>query len=212
MHDVSENWPESRAGCDRIVCECVRCRRVRPTDRYVERLADQSLSTALRHAQLRAETDAGEAGRASTMVLKPIDPVIGWSAPASVSDILAERAPSFEARGKLRAYRITRAGRELYFGIVYAPGQSVAQRIRDHAANTGFTPAQRGRSESKQLAKLLADKRRTTMVRFADIAAPAAYRSDPKYLHAIELLLQNALRPLVYIPSSLTFEDDDNAE
>jgi hypothetical protein len=211
MRNLSENWPKTAMPQHRIVCECIRCRRSRVSQRYVERLADQSLSTALRHAQDWAEMETDETGRASTMLLKPLDPAIRWSAPASVSDILAKRAADFEVPGRLRAYRITRDGKELYFGLVYAPGQSVGQRIRDHVANTGFSAARRRRSESKQLAKLLEDKRRTTMVRFADIAAPSPYRSDPKYAHAIELLLQNSLRPLIYIPSSLTFEDEDDA-
>jgi hypothetical protein len=212
MRDLSENWPENVPVRHRILCECVRCRRVRLSNRYVERLADLSLSTALRHAQDWAELDWSEAGRKSTMVLSPIEREIRWSAPASVSDILAKRAPDFEVPGRLRAYRITRDGKELYFGIVFGAGQSVGERIREHAANTAFTPAQRARSESKQLAKLLQEKRRTTMVRFSDISIPAPFRKDPKYLHAIELLLQSSLRPLVYLPSSISFEDNDNAE
>lgn len=51
MRDLTENRPEARpSGHDGMICECRRCR-ARRADRYVERLADRSLSTALRHAQ-----------------------------------------------------------------------------------------------------------------------------------------------------------------
>jgi hypothetical protein len=209
MRSLSENWPGAHPVRSGMICECTRCR-VRRADQLVERLSDQSLSTALIHAQhARAEELAAEAGRASTMTLKPINPTIRWSAPASVSDILAKRGPaSLEDKGKRRVYRVTRDGREVYFGIVHGSNKSVADRIREHAANIGWTPAQRRFSESKQLAKKLEERRRTTFVRYADIPATRGYRADPKHLHAIELLLQNSLRPQIYIPQSLTFEDE----
>jgi hypothetical protein len=53
--------------------------------------------------------------------------------------------------------------------------------------------------ESKQLGKLLQGKK-TTFVRYADINAPLRYRNDPKYLHAIQVLAQNALHPQITTP------------
>src|SRR3954470_7720273 len=120
MRSVSEHWPETYRGRQSMVCECLRCR-TRRADDYVERLASQSLSTALRHAQDPWEQFASEAGRASTTTLPQIDRKLHWSAPASISDIINGRTPTttgFEDKGKLRIYRITRGGKNLYFGIL----------------------------------------------------------------------------------------------
>ena len=57
---LTEDWPEARVPTHRLLCECRRCRRTRD-DLYVERLADRSLSTALRHAQDEWEDEASEA-------------------------------------------------------------------------------------------------------------------------------------------------------
>jgi hypothetical protein len=211
MRGMSEHRSETTR--QTMVCDCLRCRK-RRVDGLVERLADQSLSTALRHAQDPWEHLAHEAGHKSTTILPPISPALRWSAPISVSDLDNDRpaAAPFAEPGKLRLYRITRDGRNVYFGIVHAPGQSVSKRIKSHLQNTGWTAAQRRRSESKQLAQRLQDKKKTTFVRYANIDAPPRYRKDPKYLHAIELLAQSALRPQIYIPQNLTFEDEDDAE
>jgi hypothetical protein len=211
MRGVSEHRSETMRQA--MVCECLRCRK-RRVDGYVERLAGQSLSTALRHAQDPWDHLAHEAGHKSTAILPPINPELRWSAPVSVSDIVNDRpaAALLDEPGKLRLYRITRDGRNVYFGIVHAPDQSVSKRIKSHLQNTGWAAAQRRRSESKQLAQLLQDKKKTTFVRYADIKAPPRYRNDPKYLHAIELLAQSALRPQIYIPQNLTFEDEDDAD
>ena len=50
MRSVREDWPEIRPRGHAGACSCRGCR-ARRADRYVERLASQSLSTALRHAQ-----------------------------------------------------------------------------------------------------------------------------------------------------------------
>jgi len=201
MRSVSEYRPEHGRGRQSMVCECLRCR-TRRTDDYVERLASQSLSTALRHAQDPWEQSASVAGRASTTPLPPIDRNLRWSVPASVSDIINRRAAAitgFDDKGKLRMYRITRGGKDLYFGIVSGPGQSVSSRIRDHFKNTRRSVPQPKLGESEQLGKLLQGKK-TTFVRYADINAPLRYRNDPKYLHAIQVLAQNALHPQISTP------------
>ena len=68
MRRLSEDWPEIRPRAHPGACDCRRCRTTRAR-RYVDRLASQSLSTALRHAQdpweaeafaVEAATPAGE--------------------------------------------------------------------------------------------------------------------------------------------------------
>jgi hypothetical protein len=204
-----------------MVCECLRCRK-RRVDGLVERLADQSLSTALRHAQDPWEDVADEAGRASTTTLPPITRELRWSAPASIVDVANGRVPEFnepnkqiKKRNKLRLYRITHGRKNLYFGIVHGVNKSVSDRIKEHWMAPAGTAKQRERSEAKQLAKWLKDNKsnlQATLVRYADIDAPTPYRHDPKYVHAIELLAQSALRPQIYVRGSLTFEDEDDAD
>ena len=72
MRSVREDWPEIRPQPHVGACGC-RGSGARCTARYVERLASQSLSTALRHAQDPLEEEVGatlrqlafEAGRKS---------------------------------------------------------------------------------------------------------------------------------------------------
>jgi hypothetical protein len=237
MRNLSENWPEMPMPRHRILCECVRCRQRRISDNYIERLADQSLSTALRHAQDWAEMEADEAGLDRTKRAGPpkgliLRQSIRWSKPASVAEILDEHAETLLkddffkplSNKRLRLYCVTRGGKVLYIGLIYGTGQSVGNRIRQHAGRgkeiRDRAPWPRG-SESKQLAAMLKQKKTqdATNVQFADITVPKGYTPDPKYAHAIELLLQNSLRsqtedkqPQIYFSGNLTFEGEDDVE
>ena len=212
MRSMSENWPEIRPRRHADACSCRGCR-VQRSDRYVDRLATQSLSTALRHAQDPWE-DAWEAGRSSTTALPAI--TVPWSAPISLKDLKAGKVGKFGDRGKLRVYRIHPAGsgRPLYIGMVHGATQSVAGRIADHLKGKKVG---KQTSETYQLSKALreAPDDGKLMIRFADIDPPARFRNNKKFFHGVEMLLQAALKPQIDNPGSLTFEDDtfeDDAE
>jgi hypothetical protein len=165
----------------------------------------------LRHAQNRSE-DQWEAGRRSSTRLPGLD--VRWSAPVSVKDLSAKkskptgRAASFADKGKLRVYRIYRTGQSkpIYIGMVRGSSQSVAGRIRDHVAGKKVG---RATSETKQLADLLASVKDPSqlLVRFGEVTPPPRFRNDAKFLHGVEMLLQAALKPKIYNPGSLTFEE-----
>lgn len=218
MRTMSEAWPEVRRGRGAIhnglVCECRRCRVQRGS--LVERLADQSLSTALRHAQ----DDPWEAGWATEADSPTILPSLGpirWSAPVSLRD-LNNRTPAsraFREKGKLRLYRICKPGerRPLYVGMVHGARQSVAQRIYDH-----LNPNKVGTSPRSATRALLVELMRDTpaadlnrlMIRFAEPPVPAGFRNNPQFLHAVELLAQQALDAKHRNKDGVvTFEDKD---
>jgi hypothetical protein len=136
---VSENWPERghRGGC-----ACGRCQRER---RMVERLARESLSTALRHAQdsseawygFEAQTQGGDLNLGGTSLGR----WRGWS-PASV-DLLAiyiaandadQRIPEvYRQRNSARLlYRIYEQNKQIPLYIGAAFRASIRGRIKDH--------------------------------------------------------------------------------
>ena len=208
MLNPREDWPEIRPRPHLGSCPCRSCRG-RSADRYVERLASQSLSTALRHAQDPGEA-AHEATRPSEMSVGPIGP-IAWSAPVSVYDIVNRRAPKdFETKGRYRVYRITRDGKELYVAGVWSPTKSVADRIREHH-DGGVIETKLRTSEQHNIRKLIKQVPTRTMVRYADVIAPPGHRAGPKLTHAVELLLATKIKPQIYMPNVVSFEDDLDA-
>src|SRR4051812_20347541 len=147
MRGVREDWPEIRPPKRAGACACRDCP-ARRADRYVERLARQSLSTALRHAQDPWE-EALEAGPpAATTDAVTVDPVI-WSKPATVSDLINKRRSDFETVGRNRVYKVTRDGKVLYVGGTWGARQCVAGRIREHVEGHPGTASQQRQSEEK---------------------------------------------------------------
>jgi hypothetical protein len=216
MRYMSEAWPEARSGRDGmhngLVCSCRSCR-VRRSD-LVERLADQSLSTALRHSQDEGREAEWEAGRRSSTSLPSIGR-IPWSAPVSIGDLKAgaPAAGPFRAKGKYRLYRICRPGgrHPLYVGMVHGATQSVSGRINDHlsgkgAGKTDLSTTKRLHDELKGMS---AQDRNRLLVRFAEPPVPPALKGSPQFLHAVELLAQQAMRAKHRNRGNVvTFEDE----
>ena len=209
MRHVREDWPQTRPRGHADRCSCPGCRNRRVT-RYVDRLASQSLSTALRHAQDPWE-DAWESGPPSSDTVQLVVNPITWSKPATVSDLINKRSAAFESVGGNRVYKITRDGKPLYVGGAWGARQSVAGRIRQHVEGHPGTASQQRRSEEKQLRKAIKDQRTTTYVQYADVVAPRSHRAGPKYTHAIELLLATLIGPSIYVPYVVSFEDEHDA-
>jgi hypothetical protein len=198
-------------------CWCRRCQQDR---KLVDDLSRASLSAALRHAQNRYEYedgyedefDAWEAGRRSKTSLPALD--VAWSAPASMKDLSTKKpgakdpAAKFYDRGKLRVYRIYKAGQSkpLYIGMVRGASKSVVDRLREHQSGKKVG---RATSETKQLADALAAVTDPSqlLIRYGEIDAPKRFRNDAKFLHGVEMLLQAALKPQIYNPGSLSFEE-----
>jgi len=223
---VYENWPrmDHQAGC-----RCTRCRR---QGAIIERLADRSLSVALRHAQSRFEgaigTEAETAGRIITLPGK----FTGWDTvrAVTVNELFGGTPPREYTEPPVRGvapgllYRISDVS-PLYIGM--APASSIKARVASHLRDL-ITPQGRP-AQSQQLNDLLAKKpehfyksrseveklriliARTRLgglkVECGKVWPSAGYPMDFKLLHAFEAALQVLERPRAYVGDVWSFED-----
>jgi hypothetical protein len=221
-----ENWPPMH----RTGCRCERCRR---EQRVIERLADASLSTALRHAQSRFESEQGmEAATPRGSITLP-GTFSGWLKPTNVKVLLGPSPPvEFTARSapeKGYLYRIDRKHkvRPLYIGEAYR--YPIVSRVASHVAGLltkKFAVRKKGdpvaglkattardfakmRSEIEKLRVLLAKlpEADDLQVRYATVTPSTGYPVDVKLLHAFESALQVLEKPRSYVGSVRTFED-----
>ena len=218
----AENWPRDLHGGG---CGCSRCRR-RST---IDRLADQSLSTALRHAQSRAEADFGEEAASPPGRVTLPGSFSGWKRPVTLAELFADPPPApYGATAFPALYRIYAEGTQipLYVGMVLKT--SIAARVASHVrrlitrhgapaktaqvkAIAATSPAdfQRKRSEIARLRVLVAQiaGARRVKVQFGTVELDGGRRPDPKLLHAYEAALQVIERPRAYVGGVWTFED-----
>lgn len=232
MHDLTEDWPEIRPPRYHRPCACADCRAGR-TDRQVERLASQSLSTALRHAQDLSD-EAGPAPRIGSPGPDIKLPGIwsGWKGPTSVQDVLAKSPPyPFGVRDGRMLYRIYEEGRNVPLYIGSAKSSTIKERVASHfrplltkkkltLRKTKPIAALQKLSPADALARLAAmdseiEKMRLLLVRsgkpirvaYGTVqATDKRYPVDAKLLHAFELALQVLERPSSYVGSVRTFE------
>jgi hypothetical protein len=212
MRNLREDWPEIRPRGHGGACSCHGCR-ARRADRYIDRLATQSLSTALRHAQDPWE-DAWEAAPSASTDTVVVNPV-KWSAAVTVDQINKNdqkvKQSRFDAVNQNRVYKITRDGKTLYVGGVWGASQSVAGRIKKHFKGSPGSDATISRSEERQIRKQIKEKPDSTYVQYADVKTPEGHLAGPKYTHAVELLLATKLKPAIYVRHVVTFEGEDDA-
>lgn len=125
-----EDWPRSPY---RRACLCQRCRAG-----TIERLADQSLSAALAHAQNRGEAEAPYLGSSAAEDTIDTDISVDWSPPAPLDKWL----PTAPRRPGQFLYKIFLRGntKPLYIGRVTGGQTSLHGRITTHI--------QRGRTTS----------------------------------------------------------------
>jgi hypothetical protein len=218
---LREDWPDLR---HKSQCSCRSCGRI-------EELARQSLSTALRHAQSRADMGLGaEAATPAGQITLP-GKFKGWKNATPLRDLFTSAALNVFIRpNQRRLYRIyrDRSPTPLYIGTAYK--ESIRKRVVSHLGplmrSTG-TP--RSSAATRKLAarspaatRSEIDKLRilaagilshpaapTIKVQEGSVEPAAGYQLDPKTLHAFEVALQLLERPRAYIGTVRTFELDD---
>jgi hypothetical protein len=227
---LRENWPriDHPSGC-----RCPRCRRQRAV---IDRLADRSLSVALRHAQGRFEDGSGpEAATPGPDITLP-GKFSGWHrVPAVTLAQLFSAGPpapfttkSARGTGPGYLYRVYEEYRQrpLYIGMAY--DATIRARVASHVKRL-ITKS--GTLWQTQQAKALAattpqdfDRKLSEIAKLRILVAQLAgagnikvqcgtvmpnmgYLLDAKFLHAFEAALQILEKPKSYVGSSRTFEE-----
>lgn len=227
-----ENWPNiTRShGCS--------CRSCRGRDRLIDRLADRSLSVALRHAQDRSESSgfAFEAATPAGTVTLP-GTFSGWRGAITLGELFGPAPPlPFQTRGKPgpngpgRLYRIYQENKQrpLYIGMAFEA--SIQSRVASHfvsvmtkagtlaktrqvlnlAASGSGAANTDWRSEIAKLRALTAaaGMNATIRVQHGEVTPVAGGTMDAKLLHAFESALQVIERPHSYVGAVRTFETE----
>jgi hypothetical protein len=227
MRNMREDWPEIRARPRAGAYDCRRCR-ARHADRYVERLANQSLSTALRHAQDAWESEARywpEAEWPGGDIKLP-GRFSGWSRPTPLNDVVSATSGVFTLSKAKLLYRIADGQPQpLYIGSAYT--QTIQSRVMKEigelrarnwigvthtlkpfdyktATLNDIPPKRRGEIEKLRLAAAKTSGQIT--VQYGKVEETSWYPVDSKLLHTFELALQVLERPQSYFSSSRTFE------
>jgi hypothetical protein len=227
---INENWPrmDHQSGCG-----CTRCRR---RGALIDRLADQSLSVALRHAQSRFEDEFGfEVATPGPDITLP-GRFSGWHRVPGVTlgELLGPNPPAAFTQKSVRGtgpgflYRIheEHKQRPLYIGMAYdatirARTASHFKRVITKAGNlwqtqqvknlAATTPQDfdRNLSEVAKLRVLVAQLAGASNIKVhcGTVMPNAGYRLDAKFLHAFEAALQVLENPKSYVGSSRTFEN-----
>lgn len=226
-----ENWPDQSHTRG---CGCQSCNK---GNRLIDRLADRSLSAALRHAQSRAESDFGfEAATPAGSITLP-GRFGGWKRAIPLGELFGSTPPeAFVRKGPPPApgpgllYRVYEENKQrpLYIGMAFR--ESIQKRVASHfkplMANAsklaqtakasdlaklwGATPAEKWRSEITKLQALIAatGMNSTIKVQYGEVTPPSGTSIDAKLLHAFESALQVIERPHSYVGSVRTFEVD----
>jgi hypothetical protein len=219
MRHLSEDWPEIRPRPHLGGCAC-RCCRGRRADRYIERLASQSLSTALRHAQDPWEGEAGatlarlrlEAGGGKAPA-GPGSPRPPGRIPCSIRLTASSAVPlgalgwsrDHMRRGALRLYIVYRQATPLYVGHVHGRSQSVAEHVMAYRRGEGIGgPA----SDTARLHRELTTAPGQISVVALDWHHPTFPRT-PDMTRSIEGLLRAVVRPTIHTAAVTTFEEDE---
>jgi hypothetical protein len=224
---MHENWPPVSHAYG---CRCARCRRGDP---MIERLADQTLSTALRHAQNRAESELGaESATPAGRITLP-GKWSGWSGAVSLKVLFAPGAPKIFTQkprpitdGYGLLYRVyeEHKQRPLYIGMAYK--DSIHDRVVSHlrgVVRKSGTPAQNQQTRTlaarlpqiatvqSEIVKLQILTTQPALgllkVQFGKVEADSGYTMSPKVLHVFEAALQVLEKPHSYVGSSRTFEE-----
>jgi hypothetical protein len=229
---VLESWPSSD---HRYGCSCARCLR---EQRLIERRAHASLSTALRHAQNRVETDgvdfaAGPPKPPPAVTIPPIRLDLGKGVSIAELKKLHEArkpgqpivVPGWQPNAKgLYVYRVPSLFRKrpLYIGETRPQSQNtIPQRILQEINGKGADKSDTFKKlaaflngEPVQLidgGKMVSARPDQIFVHPAKIVVPPRFPIDfstDPSQHGVELLLKGAMNPILG-KGSLTFENAD---
>lgn len=226
MSGSPEAWPLGGRAHHRGTCRCAGCATGADS---IDRLARESLSAALAHAQQgRFEADLGtEAGRPRSITLPGM--FSGWRDPVAIRTVLAGvgAPPDFGAHNRRHLYKIAKRGERapLYIGMAFSA--SVRDRVAAHIgallAPAGPPPAGKqprpGRSEVANLRQEIAKELQVDpalnnitvqlgTVQLSSLVPSQRPPLDAKLLHAYETALQVLERPRTYVGSAWTFEEE----
>lgn len=218
-----ENWPSPMGKPD---CGCPSCR---SDDRLIDRLANRSLSAALRHAQDRMEEDFGfEAATPAGKIELP-GRFGGWQGGISLQALCNTGQGMLQGPNRFYSqpnqyllYRIyqERDSRALYIGtaltksiqneVCSALGRNLGGRPRP-SEPTGRRPSEvlkfRARvSELRRRVPPVSDAQ--ILVQYGRVTLPGILRPHAKILHAYESALKIKEGPWSYVGSVTTFETD----
>lgn len=227
MRDGRENWPGLRHTKS---CDCPSCRRRRGAS--LERLARESLSVALRHAQDRLEDEfAPEAATPGGTITLP-GVFGGWTGAIPLTTLLRGSAPDLFVKPRKRLlYRIYEELERtpLYIGMAYT--ESVRSRVGSHLGAL-LTPSGGPSAQAQALAKqspdglgsevkklqilvarnLISPAPKAIKVQRGSVTPGTGFTLDPKLLHAFEATLQVMEQPRSYVSWSRSFEEEVMAD
>jgi hypothetical protein len=219
----TENWPMRSHATG---CGCDRC----AGRDSVERLANASLSAALRHAQNRFEDEGSFEAATPAGALTLPGRFSGWKEPTTLDVVIGPNAPAVFTQSKpRRLYRIYEEGRQkpLYIGMAFSA--SIRNRVMSHiqgiftksgalsksaaVSKLGSTTKQLFGAQTSEVQKLRILVAQLGLgsrvkVQHAAVEPGPGYTLDPKFLHAFEIALQVLERPRSYVGTARTFELD----
>lgn len=227
---VYENWPSKTHARG---CVCPRCR---GGNHLIDRLANRSLSAALRHAQ-GLESDFGyEAATPPGSITLP-GTFSGWRGAITLGELFGTDPPlPFRSKspppgpGQGLLYRVYQENKQrpLYIGMAYR--DSIQNRVASHfksvttkagklaktrmvttlASLAKTTPMDKWRSEIAKLRAVTAAAGLNAIIKvqYGKVMPPASLPLDAKLVHAFESALQVIERPHSYVGSARTFEAD----
>jgi hypothetical protein len=236
MNGLQANRPIGPRGRHGGGCGCGRCATAAP--RMIERLALESLSAALAHAQQgHFEADLGMEAATPAGPLTLPGEFSGWRPPTPVMEVLFRSPPAeFTHRPKEKdprdrrfLYRLYRRGGEkaLYIGMAY--NTRVQDRVWSHLKglvtqsqcmaktptvmnlrNMSLQAIKDSKSEIGKFRTMVSKMDiKDLMVQVGEIRVQPRTWHDPKLMHAYEMALQVKERPHSFVRSSRTFERDE---
>jgi hypothetical protein len=203
-------------------CACPRCR-LASREANIERLASESLSVALRHAQedwestkRQRKTKTRAAAPRRPKSLPGTDIGLDWARPIAFTDLAKTKQAALKAKGKQQAFVIGVKGerRPLYVGHIHGKDQTVIKHVSDYLAGKGIggpnsdtARLHRELERFKQLGKL-----QDVYVQAIDYSVPQAYQTRGDHTgdltRSIEGLTRAMLNPIFYDPNVTSFEDE----
>ena len=202
-------------------CPCTRCRPA-SRDAAIDRLANESLSAALRHAQEMWESPKRQRkAKARAVPRRPkqlpgTDIGLDWTRPIALTDLAKTKQAALKGKGKQQAFVIGVKGekRPLYVGHIHGKKQNVIKHVSDYLAGKyiGGATSDTGRlhrelERFKQLGKL-----QDVYVQAIDYSVPQAYQTRGDHTgdltRSIEGLTRAMLNPVFYDPNVTSFEDE----
>ena len=194
-------------------CACARCR-LASREAAIDRLASESLSAALRHAQEAWESTKRKRKASARAAPRPkslpgTNIGLDWTQRIALTDLAKTKQAALKAKGKQQAFVIGVKGekRPLYVGHIHGKNQNVIKHVNDYLAGKGIGGPN---SDTARLHKELArfkrlGKLQDVYVQAIDYSVPQAYQTRGDHTgdltRSIEGLTRAMLNPIFYDPN-----------